>query len=109
MGECGWPFGKLLAQKCAKRCHWCGTDVTPPERLPVVVAAAGATSVPTVQITPTFGLPAAVMSGEHPWPHIWPKPLYVRLLIDSLGKLKKVKEVRIIFPKSKHMSPLKVT
>ena len=87
MGECGWPFGRRKTQKCAKRCHWCGTDVTPPE-------AAGAISYDHLEhlpaaIAPTFDEPAAVMSGEHPWPHIWPRPLYVRLLIDSLGRLKK--------------------
>ena len=99
-GKCNWPVGKYWDQKRAKRCHWCfvhsDADTT---GVPVVVAA-DTTGVPVVvaHADTSHASPVVVATTEvTTWApkvtsarpsHTWSTPLTVRLLTDSVGRLK---------------------
>ena len=108
-GKCNWSLGKYRVQRQAKRCHWCfahidadttsvpvvvadadTTHVSPvvlanadTTHVPVVVADAVRTHVPATEVT-TW---APRVTSARP-SHTWSKPLTVRLLTDSVGRLK---------------------
>ena len=95
VGKCNCVLGKYKVEKLAERCHWCfphlGTT-----RVPVVVATEATTHVSPVEgaNANTTHVPATEVTTWAPKitsarpSHTWSTPLTVRLLTDSVGRLK---------------------
>ena len=95
-GTCNWPIGKERDRKHAKRCHWCCIDADT-TCVPVVVADADTTHVLPVVVANANTTHVPVVVADAVTTHV-PKvtsarpshtrPLTVRLLTDSIGRLK---------------------
>ena len=89
VGKCNWPLGKYQHQKRAKRCHWCFEHIdADTEALPshLVYALDGEAPVPSVATgvaSTEVTTWAPTVTSARP-----STPLTVRLLTDSVGRLK---------------------
>ena len=99
-GKCNCALGRYQVQKHAKRCHWCYAHIdADTTNVPVVVTDADTTHVSPVVVS---NVPVVLTDADtnHVSPvvlstsnliqkcHTWSTPLTVRLLTDSVGRLK---------------------